>query len=345
MRLSPASALTATACALAMTTVSGRAATPAPRDVLRSIAPIEDSEWAAAERGNPLAKIVETDAREIAVVGAVRINAPSDRLIQRYRTIETLKGSAIVIDVGRFGDPPQSTDLQAVPFELYSLDLRDCRPFDCRVRLSESDIARFHREVDWSAPDWRARSASLWRTVLTGYVDAYARRGRSALPVFANKREPLSVAAEFSKLVSRFEFVRPYAPELLDYMRELAPPPPDGAEHVVYWSKENFGVRPVLRVSHQVIYRGRTETPAIVIATNQIYADHYLDAALTVTLAIEAAAGERRSFYMISLSRARTRSLSGLLRSFVRTTVQNRSRDALRKILTSTRIGLESATP
>ena len=68
-----------------------------------------------------------------------------------------------------------------------------------------------------------------------------------------------------------------------------------------------------------------------------------MDAALIVTLAIEAPPdGHQRGFYLVSVNRARTRSLTGWLRSFVRTTVQNRSRDALRKILTSTRTSLES---
>jgi len=52
-------------------------------------------------------------------------------------------------------------------------------------------------------------------------------------------------------------------------------------------------------------------------------------------------AGAKPTFYMVSVSRARTRSLGGLLRSFVRSTVQNRSRDALRKILASTKASLE----
>ena len=45
------------------------------------------------------------------------------------------------------------------------------------------------------------------------------------------------------------------------------------------WSKEDFGVRPVMRLSHQTIYPppGR-DNP---VATNQIYADHDLDAGLT----------------------------------------------------------------
>ena len=54
----------------------------------------------------------------------------------------------------------------------------------------------------------------------------------------------------------------------------------------MYWSKEDFGVRPVLRLSHQAIYRASPR--AIVIATNQIYADHYLDAGLTLTMTIDA---------------------------------------------------------
>lgn len=333
--------LSAIASAVVTMTAFGGAAPPGARDVLRHIAPIGDEEWAAIERGEPLAKTLDTDAREIAVVGAVRINASSDRLVDRYRAVENLKRSAIVIDVGRFGHPPRSSDLQSAPFEPYSLDLRSCRPFDCRVRLSEDDIARFQREVDWNAPDWQARSASVWRTVIADHVAAYTRAGRTALPVFANKRDPLSVASEFSGLVTGLEFVRGYAPEFLDYLRELAPPPPNGAEGIVYWSKEDFGIRPVLRVSHQTIYRAR-EVPAIVIAINQIYADHYLDAALTVTLAIDDAGANPPAFHLISLSRARTRSLTGFMRSFVRTTVQGRSRDGLRKILAATRTGLES---
>jgi hypothetical protein len=340
-RLIRIAVLSSVAAGILAMSAFGRPAMPAPRDVLRSIAPIDDNDWAAIERGEPLAKTLDTDAREIGVVGAVRINASTARLVERYRAIENLKRSAIVIDVGRFGQPPQSSDLLSTAFEPYSLDLRDCRPFDCKVRLSEQDIARFQREVDWSAPDWPARSAAVWRSVVADHVAAYTRLGRAALPVFANKRDPLSVASEFDVLVNGLGFVRGYAPEFLDYLHELAPPPPEGAEGIVYWSKEDFGIRPVLRVSHQTIYRV-PGMPAIAIATNQIYADHYLDAALIVTLALDASTADRPAFYLISLSRARTRSLTGIVRSFARATVQRRTRDGLRRILTATRTGLEA---
>jgi hypothetical protein len=315
---------------------------PATRDLLRDIAQASDAEWAAVTRGEAVAKVLGTDNREVAVAGAVRIAASSERLAGRSREIENLKRSAIVLDVGRFSKPPRPDDLVSVPFEEYNLDLRECRPGDCRVRLGEPEIARFHREVDWRAGDWRERSRTVWREVLAGYATAYSREGRRALPTFANKSEPLSVPAELSLLVDRFGFVGAFSPAFLAYLREFGPGGPNGLDEVLYWSKEDFGVRPVLRLSHQTIYRTSGASRAILIATNQIYADHYLDAGLTLTMAIDASdAGGGQAFYMISVSRARTRSLSGMFRAFVRSAVQNRSRDALRKILASTKASLE----
>jgi hypothetical protein len=316
-----------------------------PRELLRAAVRVDDREWAAIERGEPIARVLDTDTREIAVAGAIRIAASSNGLVARFRDIGHLTRSDLVLGAGRFSPDPRPADLASAPIGEYDLDLRSCRPFDCRVRLSESDIARFHRDVDWRAPSWRDRSAAVWREVLAGYAAAYARSGRTALPVYANKREPLSVASELSEIVEDFGFVADVSPELRAYMREFRPSGLPGAEHTLYWSKEDFGVRPILRVSHQVIYRMPQRPPGVAVATNQIYADHYLDAALTVTLAIEThAEGQDRRFYMISMSRARTRSLTGFARSFVRPIVQSRSREALRKILTSTKVSLEAAS-
>jgi hypothetical protein len=314
-----------------------------PRELLREIARLTDAEWLAIERGDAVAKVLDTDTREIAVAGAVRISAPLDRLRDRVRDIERLKRSSIVLDVGRFGHPASAADLASVPLEEYSLDLRDCRPMDCRVRISESDIARFHREVNWQAADWRARSAAIWREILANDVRRYQESGREALPVFANKQPLLSVASELSGLVEQARFVSAYSPELFAYLRDFRPPGPTGAEHVIYWSKEDFGIRPVLRISHQILHQV-TAQHMLVTATNQIYADHYLDAALTIDLALDASPhghSQGQSFYLVAVTRARTRSLSGLLRVLVRSTVQGRSREALRKILTSTKTSLE----
>jgi hypothetical protein len=316
--------------------------TPAPRELLRSVAGVTDREWTAVERGEPLARILPTDKREIAVVGAIRIAADRNRLAARYRSIENLKRSAIVLDAGVFGDPPRAADLARLAFEDHGLDLRDCTPGDCRVRLAAEEIARFHREVDWKAPDWKTRSAALWREVLAGYATAYQQHGRKALPVFANKIEPLSVAAEFDLLLGNYGFLADYSPTLHSYLRMLGPPAPPEMERTLYWTKEDFGVRPIIRISHQIVQAPARSNDPLIVTSNQVYADHYLDAAITATLALTAVEDEGRSFYMISINRARTRSLTGVLRAMIRSTVQGRSRDAMRKILAATKSALEA---
>src|SRR6187455_2245709 len=88
---------------------------PAPHELLRSVAQVSDAEWTALERGEAVAKVLNTDNREIAVAGGVRIRAERERLIDRYRDIEALKRSALVLDAGRFGKPPRVADLASLP--------------------------------------------------------------------------------------------------------------------------------------------------------------------------------------------------------------------------------------
>ena len=156
-------------------------------------------------------------------------------------------------------------------------------------------------------------------TFSRGYAAAYLSNGRKALPDYVNKREALSVASEVSLLTSDYGFVSSYSPELAAYLHDFGPNPPAGTQQMLYWTREDFGIRPIFRISHQVILQVNRPTPSTLIATNQVYADHYLDAALTLTMALgrlvtPANAAQARDFYVISVSRARTRSLSGLLR-------------------------------
>lgn len=325
--------------------LSQRKSPPDVRKLLQHIAGITNAEWSAIERGVAIAKTLDTDTREIAVAGVVRIAAPPESLVARFREIENLKRSAIVLEAGRFGRIPQASDLVSLPIEDYSLDLKSCRPGDCRVRLSAADIERFHRDVDWRAQDWRSRATSVWREVLAGHAAAYLSSGRTGLPVYANKREPLSTASELLLLVRKCAFVEMYSPEFHTYLQEFGPPRLEGAEHTLYWTKEDFGIRPVVRISHQIIHRGSAAAPAVLIATNQVYADHYLDAALGLTLAMAPEGGNGRTFYLIAVNRARTRSLSGVLRAMVRSTVLGRSRDAMQKILTATKAAVEKQQP
>ena len=325
---------------------SAAAVAPAVADLLRSVG-FTAAEISTVERGNPVARTLDSNRREIAVIGAVRIKAARVRLAERFRTIDYLKGSRMILDVGAFSTPPRSEDLAAVPFEPYDLDVRDCRPGDCRVRLSSDDINRFQREVDWRSATWASQSANLWRQVLSGYAGRYFRDGMAALPVFANRSEPLSVADETALLTRQFTFVSNLAPDLLARAQAPVVHAADSSSQILFWSKEDFGVRPVLRIMHQAVHW--TGEPAtdhgggpLIVSTTQLYANHYLDAAVGFIVAVDDQAADPSSgFHMIMVNRVRTRSLTGFLRTMIRSTVQGRSRDAMESVLRTTKSSLE----
>ena len=324
-------------------------------ELLRQVGGFNRAELSAVDRGQPVARIIDTDRREIAVVGAVRIRAARERLLERYRTVNYMKPGDIVLAAGVFSDPPKTSDLQPLSIEDYDLDLRDCRPGDCRVRLSADQIALFHRDVRWQAADWRAESADVWRRVLADYAAAYAADGTAALMHYDNKKEPLSVRQEYQTLLDSCAFVAAWSPEFHAYLQEPFKVRLEGVENLLYWTKEDFGIRPVMRMSHQMLYspaRDGQSRPAVLIATKQLYAAHYLDAALGITLVLDtdrsaaaqdahATDNSTQEFFFIQVSLARTRSLSGFFRTMVRSTVLNRSRDLMDKTLRVTKQALE----
>jgi hypothetical protein len=309
------------------------------RDVLAR-AGFTAREIAEVERGGPVARVLDTDRRQVAVIGAVKIQAPRELLAARVRTIDYLKGGGNILHVGQFGRTPSPADLDRLPFEEYDLDVRTCRAGDCRVRLPAADIARFQREVNWRSSSWQAASAAVWRDVLSGYASAFVTRGPTALPVYANKEEPLAVADERALLLQDAAILA-CAPDVHAYLRDPARVRPAGLESFTYWSVEDFGIRPVIRVIHQGIHRPAAAGAPLVVTTDQIYAAHYLDAAVGLAFAVDVPGEEGRAFYLVLTTRARTRSLTSFLRTLVRSRVQDRSRDAIQKLLSATRRALE----
>lgn len=307
--------------------------------VLRAVGGFSAAEIERVERGEPIAKVLDTDRREIAIVGAVRVKGSRERLFARYRDISNLR-NRVVLQAGAFSRPPRPEDLRDLTFEEYDLEtIRECDPGDCGVRLSSESMARFQREVDWNAVDWRQRAGSLWRRLLSDQVAAYLSNG--ALGDYRNKATPLSVAGEFRELYRRSSDLEPEAPDLFVYLQRFPRAALPGAEDILYWSKDDFGLRPVTSITHLTLKVPPAGTPADRpwwISTKQIYATHYFDGALGLIIAYDDGAN---GFYMVCVNRARTRSLVSLTRTLVRSTVQRRSREALLNVLRETKSSLE----
>jgi hypothetical protein len=308
-----------------------------PHIFLRTVAGFSPADLAQLDRGDPIARVLDTDKREVAVVGAVRITASQARLFERYRDISSLKSSDVVLEVGRFGTPPTPADLRGLDFENYDLEtIRVCKPGDCGVRLSTANMERFAHDVNWTAPGWREQAANLWRRLLS--TDAAAYMANGTLGDYRNKATPLDVTEEFKAIFESSKYFEAISPEFLAYLQRFPSISLQGTENILYWSKDDIN-RPVTRVTHLVLYPAPpgARRPGL-IATKQIYAAHYFDAGLGLTCAFDDGAS---GFYMLSVNRVRTRSLTSFSRSIVRSIVQRRSREAMEGILKSTKAALE----
>ena len=333
---------------LALAAASSGARAPHPADqghdvtlLLRQVAGFTAHDAAAVQRGQPIARILDTERAEVAVCGAVHIRAPRERILDHYRDVSLLAKHEMVLQVGRFSAAPRADDLRDLVFEPYDLDsLRECEPGDCAVRVPATSMPRFRQDVDWRGADWRTRAAAVWRQVLAGYAAEYRANGDRALAEYHNKEAPLRLQDQFALLYRASSFVTPLAPEVLQYLQEYPRVARAGAEDILYWSKDNFGLRPVLSVTHLSIHappQGAT-AQAAVASTKQIYATHYFDAALGITLAFDDGSG---GSFMVVINRARTRSLTSPFRGFVRGIVQGRAREGVEKMLRSTKQSLE----
>jgi len=305
--------------------------------LLHATAAFTSAELARLDRGEPIAKVLDTDRREVAIVGAVRIAGSQAQLFARYRSPSNVRTSDVIMETGRFSATPVPDDLRDLHFEDYDLDtIRTCKPGDCGVRLSTRDMERFAHDVNWSAPNWKQQAGDLWRQILAANANAYLANG--TLGDYRNKATPLDVADEFKILFQAFDDFEKLSPEFMAHLKQFPAARLDGTEDLLYWSKDDIN-RPVTRVTHLSLYPAPagSNRPGL-IATKQIYAAHYFDAGLGLTCAFEDGTS---GFYMVSMNRVRTRSLTGFTRTLVRSIVQRRSRESMEGILRSMKAALE----
>jgi hypothetical protein len=143
------------------------------------------------------------------------------------------------------------------------------------------------------------------------------------------------VADDFKSLLAACSFLQEYAPELARYLNDYPNAKLPDKEGFVYWSKEKFGLKPVISVTQVVIYPRNTENrKELLIATKQLFADHYFDSSLGFAiLAEEPADSTIPGTYMIYLNQTRADALKGFLTSLRRSVVESRSLTALKNNL------------
>jgi len=295
------------------------------------------------DRGHPVTRSIRLgDRREIAAAGVVRVDVPAAFFLQRFVDIVSFKQSPIVRQIGKFGDPPSVEDLAALTFEPADLEaLQDCRVGDCDIQLSADQLRRVEADVDWSRPDAQDQANQVLRQLLVEYVLQYSTAGNQVLLEYANDRPPLKVSDEVRLLVGSSGQLLNGLPEFSGYILGTSGPIP-GAEEFIYWSKEQFGLKPVVSITHVIVYQPRRpEVPDIVIASKQIYASRYMAGSLAITLGFEGGTEETPSFYMAYANRTRPRAFPPLIGGLVRRIAQGRTTDGLEGQLKTAKDRLE----
>lgn len=308
------------------------------------------SELAAIDRGRPAVRSLRAgDRHEVATAGAVRIDVPPGLFVDRFNDIVSFKRSPLVLQIGKFSSPPRLDDLERLALDQADVDaLRRCRVGNCGLQLTASQIQRFAQEMNWSnpdAPDARGRANKLFREMLLESVTAYQTGGNSALPEYRDRADPVRAADELRVVVGHSSSLLHDAPELTEYLMEYPRATSPRVQDFMYWSREQFGLKPVVSVTHAIVYTPQPGGAAdLMIASKQIYASHYFDGSLALTLAAvdRSVGGNQVGFYMLYANRTRSASLPPLIGGIVRRVINGRTKSGMEEQLRLTKQRLEA---
>lgn len=91
-----------------------------------------------------------------------------------------------------------------------------------------------------------------------------------------------------------------------------------GVESFLYWSKETFAPKPIISVTHVSIMHGepRSGTPDVIIASAEVFATHYVNGALGLTLLLRGPDASS-SRYLVYVNRTSVDGVRALWRPIV----------------------------
>ena len=131
----------------------------------------------------------------------------------------------------------------------------------------------------------------------------------------------------------------------MTYLLEYPEAKSENIQSEFYWEKVNFGLKPTLRIVQAVVYRGpRSTDPAYAVAVKQLYASHYFETALDLTVCVRDQENPDRGFYVITLKGSQQAGLTGLKGGIVRKVAVDKTRSSLERALGAIKQKLETRT-
>ncbi len=310
--------------------------------ILRESAGLSEDEWEALDRGEVQAKVLDTqNKREVAIVGIAHLQASADCFVARFRDIETFKDSPDILRIHKFDSRLLPSGLAQFGLETRDVNaLKDCAAGDCEVKLPIRAMERLDHTVDWHRVDYAPTVQSIVREEIQAYLRAYVDRGNAALIEYHDKKKPVRLQEEFRELLNGRPRVKDFAPDFQEYLAQYPNDKLPGVSEFFYWSLESFGLGPVTSVTHVSVY----EQPGrAVVASKQIFASHYFDSSLGLTVAIDDPIDSSiPGMYLLYVNRSRVDLLGGFFGGLKRALAGSRMREGMRSRLAAAVEKLES---
>ena len=292
------------------------AASPTPRPAqltrfLEQSIGLDTAQLAAVERGEPVAKVLEArDRRDIALFGIITVPRTREAFARAARDFPAALRTPNRTQLGIFDTPATERDVAALAVTSRdAAEMKDCKPGDCVVKLPAAEMQQIRAQTNWSAPDLQAQLSAYARRRLVEYVNNYRARGDSAMVVYDDRGNLTVRSSEaFAAQLAESPYVYANVPSLQQYLSAYPHESLPGGSEIVYWSEDVLPrLRPILSVTHHVVYTP-PELPGItLVAAKQIYANHYFETAIDLTCAVERGSG----IYLLVLRRFRFDNLPG----------------------------------
>ena len=282
---------------------------PPPRPFLRKVIQLDDAQLAAVEKGEVVTKMLPTtDKPEIAAFGVVKTAGTVDQLLTLARDVKKFRQVPQIPEMGYFSSPAKIEDLAGLthpPDDIAAL--KRCKPGSCDVKLGTKGMELVSK-IDWKAADAEKQAVAIFNQAIVEYVKAYQLGGTDAMGNVLDKKQEKSRADEYRALLANSPYLVDYVKEFNDYLATWPKGKLAGADDVLYWAKDTFGLKPVVSGYHATFYKSPR---GALIANKLIAATHFFNATLELMAAVPTADG--KGLYLLSLYRTRIDPPTGML--------------------------------
>jgi len=303
---------------------------PPPRPFLRKVIQLDDQKLAAIDKGEVVTKqLPTTDKPEIAAFGVVKTAGTPDLLLRLAKDVRRFRQVPQIPEMGLFSSPPKLEDLKGLhhpPDDIGAL--KRCKPGSCDVKLGTAAL-ELMAKVDWKAPDAEARATAIFNQMIVDYVAAYQKGGTDAMGTIMDKKAPKTRTEEYRTLLGHSPYLVDYVKGFNDYLQAYPKGKLADTEDILYWTRDEFGLKPVVSLYHLTLHRA---AGGALIANKLVASTHFFNAALEIQAGVPTPDG--KGLYLMTLCRTRidppTGMLGGVLMGKVRDGIETAVKENLK---------------